>query len=80
MGQFAKGVEIFVPRGFLTVDCGSCGSTDYELKVLPQGNIAKLYAVACSKCGNVLNLANDRTLEGKGKSSFNPLIKPRGVG
>ena len=76
----SKSVEIFVPVNFLTVDCGKCGSTDYKLRVLPQENRAKLYAVQCSKCENVLNLDNNRFLECKGKSSFNPLIKPRGVG
>jgi len=78
-----KGVEIFVPVAFLTVDCGKCGSTDYKLKVLPEGhngeNKAKLYAVECAGCKNVLNLDNNRFLEGKGESSFSPLIKPSGV-
>lgn len=75
-----KGVEIHVPVAFLTVDCGKCGSTDFELKVLPQENKAKLYAVQCSGCENVLNVDEMRFLEGKGKSSFSPLVKPRGVG
>lgn len=81
MGDKAvKCVEIFVPVSFLTVDCGKCGSTDFKLKVLSQENRAKLYSVQCSGCGNVLNLDDQRILEGKGKSSFNPLTKPVGVG
>lgn len=76
----SKGVEIFVPIGFLTVDCGKCGGTDYKLRVLPQENRAKLLSVQCSKCNNILNLDSNRILEGKGVSSFSPLIKPVGVG
>ncbi len=81
-----KIVEIHIPVTFLTVDCGKCGSMEFYLKVLPQENEtkdchrAKLYAVQCVGCENVLHLNNQRFLEGKGKSSYNPLIKPMGVG
>ncbi len=81
-----KVVEIHVPVTFLTVDCGKCGSIEYHLKVLPQenetkdGHRAKLYAVQCAGCQNVLNLDDQRFLKGKGESSYSPLIKPLGVG
>lgn len=80
----SKSVEIHIPVNFLTVDCGKCGGTDFKLKVLPQvidgAHKAKLYAVQCSKCANVFDLDSNRFLEGKGESSFSPLIKPTGVG
>lgn len=80
-----KGVEIVIPFGgkFLTVDCGKCGGSDYQLKVLAVGDVtspqAKLYKVECSKCKNVLNIDENRIIEGRGKSSFSPIIKPIGV-
>lgn len=81
----SKGVEIIIPFAgrFLTVDCGKCGGTDYKLKVLPVGDTtapqAKLYKVECVKCKNVLNIDENRIIEGKEKSSFSSIIKPVGV-
>ncbi len=73
-------IDVIVPMALLTVDCGNCGSFDYRLRVAPQkirGEMAaKLTRIECAGCGTILVLTKSGHIEGKGESSFSPLLRP----
>ncbi len=67
--------DVIIPLALLTVNCGNCGSFDYRLRVAPQNGRAKLVRIECFECGNILIVDDKGFLEGKGKSSFSPLLQ-----
>lgn len=59
-----KKPQVIIPIGLSTVDCNNCRKRNFQLKVLPQGNMAKIVRIVCSNCGKIFNIDNKGFIEG----------------
>ena len=56
--------QVIIPIGLSTVDCNNCRERNFQLKVLPQENTAKIVRIICSNCGKMFNIDNRGFIQG----------------